>query len=172
MTVDAAKLELRRKSIYASLIRFSPETTSLRERVLDRLVLTALSHTSESKPVKFGGIQTELGSNGPALRENILHETLDRLAKTSRIETGEDRGKKTYRISGKGRTEVAGVLDNADQLFKPVFSRMLKDIDSLMPFDKACDICQEVFARCFSEYGREIAKIVTNQVDAVAFQSK
>ena len=43
---------------------------------------------------------------------------------------------------------------------------MLTGIESLIKYDQACEICHEVFARYFSEQGREIPKIVTNQENA------
>ena len=56
--------EDRRRILYSALLRYGGETQPLRERALQKLVLSALFGTSEAEPLTVGQIQTTISSDG------------------------------------------------------------------------------------------------------------
>ena len=47
--------EERQKSLYAAILRYSPDAQSLREKALEHLVLISLQGSSQNAPLKTGG---------------------------------------------------------------------------------------------------------------------
>ena len=66
----ALSSEERRQLIYASLLRYAPETASLRDRILERMVIAALVGSSATSPFRIGRIQRAmvLAPDAPLIR--------------------------------------------------------------------------------------------------------
>lgn len=127
-------IEEKRKSIYAALLRYAPEAESLRDRVLDRIILVALLGCSESEPLRIGSIQKNIrfGSGSQGLRTDVIQQTLDRLITQGKVEHVLHRTKHSYFLTDTGFAEVEEAANFASALFEPVIASMLSDTSSLL----------------------------------------
>jgi len=128
MTIDE-----KRRSLYAALLRYAPEAGSLRDRVLDRLVLVALLGATESEPFRVGTIQANIrfGPGSPGLRVEVIQQALDRVINRGEVEHKELRTRHAYFLTEPGIREVNTTAESAASLFEPVLQKMLADTASL-----------------------------------------
>lgn len=158
--------EDQRKSLYAALLRYAPETGSLRDRILDRLVLVALLESTESAPLRIGTIQEniEFGPGSSGLRTEVIQETLARLIAQAKVKHAELRTRHAYFLTEVGVTDVSEATDSAAALFEPVLARMLADTSSVCSQEEGATVCRRFISECFARFGQQIAKSVTGEL--------
>ena len=159
-------IEERRQILYAALLRYSPEAGSLRERVLDRLVLVALLEGSHSQPMRVGEIQklTRVDPRSPGLRTDVIQDTLDRLMSRKKIDRALFRTRHAYYLTDTGRKDTDEATESAAQLFEPVLARMLQDTSALCDERNGAIVCRTFISECFARFGQQIAKSVTGEL--------
>ena len=159
-------VEEKRQILYATLLRYSPETGSLRERALDRLVLVSLLESSQSNPIRIGTIQTltRVVPGSPGLRTNVIQETLDRLTSHNRVAHTLLRTKHAYYLTDTGRNDTDEAAESAGQLFEPVLARMLQDTSALCDERDGAFVCRKFVSECFARFGQQIARAVTGEL--------
>ena len=171
-------IEERRQILYAALLRYSPEAGSLRERVLDRLVLVALLEGSHSQPMRVGEIHklTRVDPRSPGLRTDVIQDTLERLMSRKKVGHALFQTRHTYYLTDTGRKDTDEAAESAVQLFEPVLTRMLQDTSALCNEHDGAHVCRTFVSECFARFGQQIAKSVTGEltkdklVDAVDVQ--
>ena len=171
-------IEERRQILYAALLRYSPEAGSLRERVLDRLVLVALLEGSHSQPMRVGEIHklTRVDPRSPGLRTDVIQDTLERLMSRKKVGHALFRTRHAYYLTDTGRKDTDEAAESAVQLFEPVLTRMLQDTSALCNEHDGAHVCRTFVSECFARFGQQIAKSVTGEltkdklVDAVDVQ--
>ena len=171
-------IEEKRQILYAALLRYSPEAGSLRERILDRLVLIALLESSHSQPMRAGEIHTltRVDPRAPGLRADVIQDTLDRLMSRNKVDLVPLSAEHTYYLTGTGRKDTDEATESAAQLFEPVLSRMLQDTSALCDERDGVIVCRTFISECFARFGQQIARSVTGEltkdklVDAVDIQ--
>lgn len=84
-TTDA--IEQQRQLLYSAVLRYTSEPITLRERVLDKLVLGGLIGSNESEPFRLGRIalNLHLGETPLRLRTETIQETINRLSSTGSV---------------------------------------------------------------------------------------
>jgi len=162
----ALTIEEKRKSIFAALLRYSPEAESLRDRVLDRIIMVALLGCSESEPLRIGGIQKNirLGAGSQGLRTEVIQQTLERLITQEKVKHVLYRTKHSYLLTDKGIIEVEEAAGSAFALFEPVLNRMLSDTSALCSKSEGETVCRRFISECFARFGQQIAKTVTGEL--------
>lgn len=155
----------KRQILYAALLKYSPEAGSLRERVLDRLVLLALLDSSESQPMRVGAIQrgTRFDPTYRGLRTEWIQETLTRLMRRDLVLRTTLRQRHAYYLSETGQNSTDEATQSASQLFEPVLDRMLRNTESICDRTDAEVVCRTFISECFGRFGQEIAKAVTGE---------
>ncbi|MGC2698476.1 MAG: hypothetical protein WA738_22025 [Candidatus Angelobacter sp.] len=158
----------RQQTVYASLLRFAPETIPLRQRLVDRLVLASLENSTEAKPKRMGAIQAaiQFGSNSPNLRIELIQETLQRLIAQGKIKQTEVRKRSAYYVDQKGREEIASVYDSAADLFAPILAKLQLDADVSLRTEIAKVVYKNFICECFSRFGTQIARNVAREIDS------
>ena len=161
----AMTIEEKRQVLYAALLRYSPEAGSLRERVLDRVVLVALLESSPSQPMKVGQIQTftQVDPWSPGLRTEVIQDALNRLIGSKRVGQTLLKRKHSYYLTDIGRTDTDDAAESAGQLFEPVLARMLRDTSHLCDEEDGALVCRTFVSECFARFGQHIAKAVTGE---------
>ena len=152
----------QRQILYAALLRHFPETGSLRERALDRLVLVALLGSSRSEPMTIHRIQelTVLVPNSPGLRTEVIAETLVRLEYDGKVDHMEASAGSSYFLTDLGQQDTDKGVNSATQLFRPVLDRMLCNTTGLFSVDDGKNVCRTFISECFARFGHQIAKAV------------
>ena len=158
-------IEERRQVLYAALLRYSPEAGSLRERVLDRLVLVALLEGSHSQPMRVGEIHklTRVDPRSPGLRTDVIQDTLARLMSRKKVGHALFQTRHAYYLTDTGRKDTDEAAESAVQLFEPVLSRMLQDTSALCNERDGAIVCRTFISECFARFGQQIAKAVTGE---------
>src|ERR1700734_4399539 len=103
------ELSQKRQLVYASLLRYAPETAPLRERIFDRLVIAALLGSDGKNAYRIGAVQSNLvfGANVPRnLRVERIQESLNRLQDQGKVELTQIRQRHAYYLSTKGQDEL------------------------------------------------------------------
>jgi len=154
-----------RQVLYAALLRYAPETISLRERVLDRLVLGALIGTDESIRLRMGAIRDNLrfGPDAPQIREEVVKEALDRLVQCGKVKQEKQRKVNVYCLVAGANEDLEHALQTAVNLFNPVLNKLLQNTEHLLAFETGEVICRAFISECFARFGRQIARTVTNE---------
>jgi hypothetical protein len=160
-------LEERRQFIFASLLRYAPETASLRERALDRIVLAALLGSTEIFPYRVGRVQSALvlAPDAPVIRPEIIQGSLQRLTTAGKVKPTEVNKRHAYFLTPEAAQEVTELIGSGEDLFRPVLNRLLENTDHLLPRATAETICREFISECFARFGVQIAKTVAGQVE-------
>jgi hypothetical protein len=160
-------LDEKRQVIYASLLRFKPEAMELRQRALERVVLTGLMGSSESESYRIDKIQRNLKktARGPEIREEMVREALNQLNRSGKVKRFEHKSHKSYCLTSKGEAEITHALNQAVDIFQPVLTKMLKDLDHLIPRDLGETLCRSFIMECFARFGRQIAHSVVGRLD-------
>ena len=162
----AMTIEEKRQILYAALLRYSPEAGSLRERVLDRIVLVALLGSSRSQPMRVTQIRplTKVDLQSQGLRTEVIQSTLDRLIAGNKVARTSLNKKQTYYLTEGGRKATDEAADSASQLFEPVLSRMLQDTSLLCNEHDGAIVCRTFVSECLARFGQQIAKAVTGEL--------
>ena len=161
----AMAIEEKRQILYAALLRYSPEAGSLRERVLDRIVLVALLGSSRSQPMRVGQIRTltRVDPRSPGLRREVIQETLKRLVSHNKVAYTLLGTRRAYYLTDIGRIDTDEATESAVQLFEPVLTRMLQDTSELCDEHDGEIVCRTFVSECFARFGQQIAKAVTGE---------
>ena len=157
----------QRQILYAALLRYSPETGSLRERALDRFVLVALLGSSQSEPMTTQRVQelTVLAPKSPGLRADVIDQTLTRLVDSRRVDHVAGSAGDCYFLTDLGRQHTAEATESASHLFQPVLARMLQDTAGLFSSADGETVCRTFISECFARFGHRIAKAVVGDLD-------
>lgn len=154
----------KRQLIYASLIRYAPEAVPLRERVLDRLVMNALSASSVTNPHRLGTISKNLALGpGAHVRAEVVQEALARLIAENKVVPTLLRKRHAYYLTDGAKEEVQRLIESSEDLFQPVLQRLLENTDHLVKAEIGASICQSFICESFSRFGTAIAQSVTGQ---------
>ena len=159
-------VEENRQILYAALLKYSPEVGSLRERVLDRVVLVALLGSSSSHPMQLEEIQnlTRVDPKSPALRTDITLDTIERLVKDGKVGQAPSEAKHLYYLTDTGQSDTDEAAASASQLFRPVLARMLQNTSGQYPEDVGEVVCRTFISECFARFGQQIAKAITGEL--------
>lgn len=157
--------EEQRQTLYACLLRYTPEAGALRDRAMDRLVQTALLGSDEEHPYRIGRIQQNLtlGTQTLLFRPDLIQEALERLkAKELACQT-ELLKRHAYYLTPLASTELHEFLKSSQALFDPVVTRLLKDTSHLQSPDTCAAVCKAFMCEAFARFGAQFARIVTGQ---------
>jgi predicted nucleic acid-binding protein len=163
-----AELGARRQLIYASLLRYSPETVPLRDRVFDRLVTASLMGSTELGPYRIGVIQSNIlfGANVPHfLRTERIQESLQRLQEAGKVRETPLRGRHAYYLTSQADDELRTVLGSAQDIFQPVLKKLLANTSHMVSYELSGKICTTFMCECFARFGAQMAKTVTGQLE-------
>ena len=157
--------EQKRLFLYASLMRYGAETVPLRERAIDRLVLSALLGSTSGRVFKNGAIQKILkdGLSGLTLRPEIINESLSRLESQGKVVHVTERLKDAFFLPEQETNSLGEVIKSAEDTLGPVLSRLLENTEVLINHEVAQTICKKFLCLCFSRFGAAIAKGVVGQ---------
>jgi len=157
-----ADLESKRQSLFASLLKYSPEAGSLRERALERLVLVGLLGSTHENPYRVGEIQhnLKLGPHCPEIRPAVIYQALQALMAAERVHQTQLRSKNVYYLAPVTETELAAQVEASSALFISILRRMLQNTDHMVPFGDAAAICRTFICQCFARFGLQLAKTV------------
>jgi len=164
-------IEERRQCLYASLLRFTPEAKSLRDRALDKLILVSLVGSSEHEPFRVGRIRDNImaSSGSVGVRPKTIQESLKRLIAKGKVSETELRKRRAYFLAELGYSDIATSETTASQLFEPVLSYLTEDLDPSLPDEDARDIFIKFISIMFSVFGHKIAQVVTSTLSIVEF---
>ena len=156
-------IDEKRQILYSSLLRYSSEAITLREKALDRVVIGTLFGSTDEDPFRIGRIQKNLqfGPSAPVIREDTIQETLSRLKNQGTVECTLLRKKHAYFLTEKGNEEFNSIVENAENLLANVVKGYLKDTDHLLSFEAASDVFIKFIFESFAMFGQIIAKNVT-----------
>lgn len=156
------------QAVYASLLRFAPETIPLRERVVERLVLAALENSTANAPKRVGAIQRTIkfGPNSPDLRVELIQETLDRLIHQGKVKQTQIRKRIGYYLNEAGREEVATLFESSADLFAPVLAKLQLDSDPALHGEVAKQVYKKFISESFSRFGLQIARNMAREIDS------
>lgn len=168
MSSQPDNLVEKRQVIYASLMRYAPEATSLRERLLDRLVLAALIGSSQHHPFRIGDIRANIlfAPSVSRIRTEVIQESLQRLLKAGMVQPTELKSRHAYYLTGAAATEIEQLVSSGEDLFAPVLSRMLENTAYLFPYEVGSSVCRAFLCECFARFGADIARTVTGELAA------
>ena len=162
-------LKDQRQILYATLLQYSPEIGSLRERVLDRLLLVALLGTSSTRPLAITSIRarTRVAPSAPSLRIDLIQTTLHRLRTRNLVEYTQNKGKPAYFLTELGRRDTDLAAAPVANLFDSALGSMLRDTEHLCSTDDARAILRTFLAECFARFGEAIAREMTGKIEGV-----
>lgn len=162
----ALSSEERRQLIYASLLRYAPETASLRDRILERMVIAALVGSSATSPFRIGRIQRAmvLAPDAPLIRSEVIQIALNHLMESGKVLQIELRQRHAFYLTEAAAVEITAMVGSGQDLFRPVMDRMLANTEHLVPRNTAEQICREFIAECFTRFGLQVAKTVAGQL--------
>lgn len=157
--------------IYASLLRYTAETAALRDRALERLVLSALSGSAEESPFRVGRIasQLTLGPDQPSIRTEIIQETLNRLIEAGKVQRTELKQRHAYYLTPVAVAELSKLLKAAEDLFSPVLDKLLENTSHHVSFDIGKAVCHEFISETFAQFGGHIARMSAGELEPAAF---
>lgn len=158
--------ETNRKIIYASLLRYAPESIPLRDRGLSRILLSALIGTTEDKPLRVSQIQSALsfGNHLPSIRPEVIKESLQKLIETGRVKSKEIKKKNYFYLDPDNNDDLFKAFSDANDLFEPVLAHMLQNTEHHLDNGIARKICQSFICHCFARFGSQIAQTVINRL--------
>ena len=159
-------IEEKRQIVYSSLLRFAPEAASLRERALDKTVLGSLIGSLETNPYRIGTLvqNLKIGPAATELRVETIQESLSRLIKQNLVSETELLKRNAYFLTAAGERAAGQVIHKSEELFGEVLKTLLKDTESVVPFDVAANVFRAFTFECFARFGQLIAKNVTGQM--------
>ena len=159
-------VEAKRQILYTALLRYSSETGSLRDRVIDRLVLLALIESSQAEPMQVSRIQylTSLANQSSGLRTGLIQEALLRLKERNKVHHVLHGADRSYFLTTYGRNDIDKEAKTADEMFKPVLQRMLRDTSGLFDEQVGEVVCRNFVSECFARFGQQIAKVITGEI--------
>jgi hypothetical protein len=159
-------VDLKRQVVYASLLRFAGEAQHMRNRVIDRLVLAALSETDHDHPLKIGEIQKAITVGGSAqIRIEPIQDALQRLQRLGFVDQRRIRLKRTHFLSERGQQEIRGAATSGMQLLDAVLARNMRGLPAGVSSETAAAVFRRFLAECFARLGLEIAKTVTGRIE-------
>lgn len=171
------KVEQKRQLVYAALLRYSPEAIPLRERVLDRIILSSLFGSALHNPFTIEKIKANLhfGYKAPEIRVDVIRETLNRLEGEKRIVREQladsskyfgfssQQSEPAYYIVANANSDLTQATESAESLMHQVSRRMLSGCSCDLSIGEL--VCRIFLIECFTRFGRKIAKAVIGQID-------
>lgn len=156
-------IEEKRQSLYAALLRFTPEAGSLRDRAVDHIILTALVGSTKDLPFKFGTIQhnTRYRHDAPGLRDGVIKEALGRLMESKKVGQAQQKKKNVYYLTDIGLIDTEDSASSAASLFDSVLDRMLVDTSTMLDRETAVGVCRRFISECFARFGYHLAQATT-----------
>jgi hypothetical protein len=133
----------------------------LRDRAIDTAILGALLHTRETQPLTVAQIQTTLtfGPHAPALRLEIIKESLNRLIRENKIgPASAAAADETYFIQEATARELDSCVRPIEDLLAKVIERHTRDHAG--PPEQAFSVFQTFLSECFARLGSQIAQRV------------
>jgi hypothetical protein len=123
-------ISTKRQLLFSVRMRFSPQTQSVRELAIDKVIEQNLVIEGE-----HGSTVTEIESAGSlcflsgtaAIARLDLERGLTRLVKSGRVEALGDGDQRRYRLSQDAKREISGTADEAEQGLSQVVQRLFKD---------------------------------------------
>ena len=153
----------QRQIVYSALIKYSAEAETLRERVFDQFVLSALVGSSKS-PIDLHKIQSILRASrrGPALRDTTIKDTLERLVRAGKVAASAHKKNPLFSLTDEGNMGVSQVVQSVDDLFRAAFAEVLSGTEHHFNYEAGAMLCRKIVLDCFARYGRELAVRVTS----------
>lgn len=161
-------IDERRQLTFASLLRYAPEAVPLRDRILERMILSALLGSTSAMPYRIGRIQSALtlAPSCPLLRPEHLQAVLKGLIQSGKVQQTEVLKRHAYYLTEAASDEVASMVGSGEDMFRPVLMRMLEHSEHLLPRSVGESICRTFISECFALFGLQIAKTVTGRLTA------
>jgi len=168
MSLDS---ESQRQILYACLLRYAPETSPLRERALDRLVLGALLGSDPEHPSRMGRIQKNLmlGTRALTFRLDQIQQVLGRLIADGRVAEVEYGRRHAYHLTPRASEELRRAIDYSESLFERVLRDLLKDTEHHMPYELGAAVCRTFICECLARFGAHLARMVVGDLDPDEF---
>jgi hypothetical protein len=156
----------QRQLLYSSVLRYTSEPITLRERVLDRVVLGGLIGSTQIDPFRIGRINDNIrfGKAVLSLRTETIQETLDRLILGGTVEKTEAKKRRAYYLTDEANKQIASVTNVAQQDFDTALKRLLTNTEHLLDYDIAAEICRRFILECYARFGQIMAKSVTGHI--------
>lgn len=160
-------LEAKRQSLFASLLKYSPEAGSLRSRALERLVLVGLLGSTPREPFGLESVRRNLrfGPNCPLIRSTYLQQTLNDLVAGGQVQCASRGRTGVYWLASATEQQLAREVEASTRLFSEVLQRLLRDTNHLISFEAASTICRTFICECFSRFGLQLAKTVIGEAN-------
>ena len=157
----------QRQIVYSSLLKYSPEVSSLRDRALDRVILGALIGSTSETPYQLTQIQANVrvGKRGPEIRDNIIQDSLVRLQAAKQVEKIEKKKRRTYYLTDLGKTAVAKTISDADSVFEPALTEILQNTVQYFTFEVGKKLTIDALLACFARYGKQLARSISGLSD-------
>ena len=156
-------IDAKRQILYAALLQHASEAGSLRERVLDRLVLVSLLGTSSDSPLTIPAIRNhiQVAPGSSSVRTETVQKTVNRLRDANTVDYVLHRKKPSYYLTELGRRQTDDATETAAKLFRPVLASMLRDTRQLCSVNEATQVFRTFVSECFARFGQQIALEVT-----------
>jgi len=159
-------IEEKRQNIYAQLLRYAPEAGSLRDRILDQLILAGLLESAEDRPLRVSTIQSKIRfeHSSQGIRTEVIQEALDRLEAEEKVGQTLHHKHNVYFIKASGIAEIDLAAETASDLLQPVLARMLINTSSVCTEEEGTAVCRKFISECFARFGQQIAQVVTGEL--------
>ena len=108
--------------------------------------------------------QTSLPHQSMGLRTGLIQEALSRLKEQNKVHHVIHKAEKSYYLTTYGRNDIDEEANSADQLFKPVLKRMLRDTAGLFDEHSGETVCRNFVSECFARFGQQIANVITGEI--------
>jgi hypothetical protein len=130
------------------------------------MVLTALMGSGETDPLRVGKIQANLvlGPKAPAIRSEVIEESLRRLTQAGKVRRTELKSRHAYYLSQAASEEITRLVDSGETLFQPVLRKLLENTSHLVGPEVGSAVCQSFISECFARLGGEIARLVAGHL--------
>ncbi len=158
--------EDQRQILYSSLLRYSPETSKLREQAIDRVVLGALIESTKDQPFRIGKIQENLNFSeaAPKVRIELIQESVFRLIEQKKVEETDLNKRHAYFLADKGLKDISNITFSIENLFQTVLRKLLKDTEHHFSYEEGAEVCRKFIFECFSRFGSVIARSVAGNL--------
>lgn len=150
-----------RQSVYASMLWFSPEAGSLRERMLDRLVCVGLVGSSDRSAYRVSQIQTALrtSDSAPTIRDDLVNEALARLVERGVVRHQMVRQKHSYWLDAESQQKTRESLQDSSKLIRKVLDDLTSGLSPAVIAPTVADrVLRKFIGECMARFGREMAR--------------
>ena len=170
MSNKPLSIEEKRQVVYSSALAFTSEASSLRHRVIDRLVVGALIGSTKAAPFRVNVIRENLitGKSHPlALRSAVIEDSLERLVAAKKVEETADPGRhQTFYLTDSTAQELAQQENQIDGLFQASADRAFANTTGLFNREAADRVFRRFALFAFASSGRVIAQSIAGPARA------